>query len=352
LRVDQGEAVENGDMTDVIEALLTAPVGVALLGRLEARHKAGALAWEVPDGSLPASVAAAVADVRAMPIGELLAVAIEAGYRSAGPWSGSANEELLRAYRDAPARVAIAEAVAERLGENDDATNLDTQEWWHTSHRAEGWFATRRLVDHDDQLYGNGEFTYNGVWTVTAPPAEAHDWLAAAWELDDPPISRWRLPVRADARVYEVNCPDDWVALVTRYPTIPSRPNCAWELPGLNDHNRDPALAPASGGRAARNDVDHLVLPQWSLIAQDYDGVRLTWRGWLSTEGSISDTPDGGVTWLRYWFSERTLWLNDVFGEPEPMTGPAFEQDGAIDVTVDAARRAQDRAVLQAMLGR
>ncbi len=38
----------------------------------------------------------------------------------------------------------------------------------------------------------------------------------------------------------------------------------------------------------------------------------------------VSDLPGGGVTVLRYWSSERTLWLRDVFGKPEPIAAPAL----------------------------
>ena len=48
----------------------------------------------------------------------------------------------------------------------------------------------------------------------------------------------------------------------------------------------------------------------------------------------------------------KTLWLNDLFGEPEPLTGPTLEHATSADVTADVARRQRDRAVLRAMLGR
>ncbi len=41
-----------------------------------------------------------------------------------------------------------------------------------------------------------------GLWTVTSPPVELQGELAAAWELDQGPVSRWHLPVRTDARVF------------------------------------------------------------------------------------------------------------------------------------------------------
>ena len=362
-------------MTTLSEAILAAPAGVALLGRLEARHflvsewapaggssvavaslsagddlpEARVVPFEVPDGTSPASVEAAVRDVQAMSLDDLLALAVEAGYGSAGPWSGSSEVELVRAYRDAAPRAAIADAVAERFAQIDDAGQ---QEWWHSNHAAEGFFARRCFENLDDSVYDNGQFTHNGMWTTSTPAPATHQALASAWEIYPHPISRWRFPVRDGARVFEINEPSDWVGLAMAYPTVPAHPNTAWELPGLNDHNRPPALAGLSNGHAARNEIDHLVMPQWSRVAEDYDGVHLTWRGWLTTEGFVSDTPDGGVTMLRYWFSERTLWLNDVFGEPEPLPAPTFEYEQGADVTTDAARRQQDREVLRAMLGR
>jgi hypothetical protein len=363
----------------LVDALLTSPVGVALLGRLEARHllitqlppmgpgtavasassgdddELEPMVWpsKVPDGSSPESVAAAVNDVRSMPLAELLAAAVDAGFRSAGPWSGDSDMQLMRAYRDAHLRVAIAEAVAEKLAPlRDEVVDLERQQWWHTNHRAEGWFAARRLRDLDSNVYGNGEFTFGGVWTVTDPPEPAHDPLASAWELDDHPLSRWAMPIAPDARVFEIRGPDDWIALVERYPKVAAQGHSGWELPGPNQYHVDPDLEGVSHGRAVRTHISRHVLPEWTRVAEDYDGVHLTWLGWLTTEGLIVDLPSGGVTMLRYWFSERTLWLRDVFGEPQPLPGPTIEHVDSADVTIDATRRAQDRAVLRAMLGR
>jgi hypothetical protein len=366
-----------GELTD---ALLTAPVGVALLGRLEARHllitqlppmgpgtavasassggddgELEPMVWpfSVPDASSAESVAAAVAAVRAMSLADLLALAVDVGYASAGPWTGDGSMQLTRAYRDAHHRRALADAVAEKLAPlRDEQIELACQQWWHTDHRAEGWFATRRLLDLDSNVYGNGEFTHGGVWTVTDPPEPKHGPLASAWELDDPPLSRWAMPIAPDARVFEVRGPDDWVALVERYPKVAVQGPSGWELPGPNQYHVDQDLEGVSHGRAMRTNITRHVLPQWTRVAEDYDGVHLTWLGWLTTEGLIVDLPSGGVTMLRYWFSERTLWLRDVFGEPQPLPGPSIEHVESADVTTDETRRAQDREVLRAMLGR
>ena len=59
---------------------------------------------------------------------------------------------------------------------------------------------------------------------------------------------------------------------------------------------------------------------------------------------------------LRYWFSERTHWLADVFGEPEPLAAPEVDTDGsgldAVDPRTDLHRRSRDHRILMAQLGR
>jgi hypothetical protein len=67
----------------------------------------------------------------------------------------------------------------------------------------------------------------------------------------------------------------------------------------------------------------------------------------------------GDVAMLRYWFTERTLWLADVFGEPEPAPPPALprrsESEGTIvgvDLRTDPHRRHGDADALACLLGR
>ncbi len=182
-------------------------------------------------------------------------------------------------------------------------------------------------------VYGNGEFTWDGSWTVTDPLPEIHDDLISAWEMYPGPITRWRLPVRPEARVWIIDHPSDWVRLVESYPMVASGGHAGWELPGVNQRLADVQdLCAVVGQHAARATASHHVLPDWGAVACDYDGVHLSWAGFLTTEGYISDLVDGGVTMLRYWSSERTLWLGDVFGDPEPLSGP--ELPGRISGTI------------------
>ena len=121
------------------------------------------------------------------------------------------------------------------------------------------------------------------------------------------------------------------------------------EFPGPN---QDPAelheLLALPAQRAARTSPARHLLPDWRAVSADYDGVHLTWAGFLTTEGRICELDATTVTMLRYWGSERTLWLADVFGEPEPLPSPQLT--GMIngirgaDATAEPTREAADRA--------
>lgn len=74
----------------------------------------------------------------------------------------------------------------------------------------------------------------------------------------------------------------------------------------------------------------------------------------------MSDLPRNDAAMLRYWFSERTLWLADVFGEPEPLGAAdipvqaidSTTQPGALDLRDDTAVCDRERVRLARLLGR
>jgi hypothetical protein len=107
---------------------------------------------------------------------------------------------------------------------------------------------------------------------------------------------------------------------------------------------------------AVRTEIAVHVLPDWEAVAADLDGVHLSWAGFLTSEGYISDLPNGGVTMMRYWGSERTLWLHDVFDDPEPLGAPALTGrvggGVGIDASSDSERQASDRSVIETLLDR
>jgi hypothetical protein len=172
--------------------------------------------------------------------------------------------------------------------------------------------------------YGNGEFTWAGVWTVSSPPPDIHDPLISAWEMWCGPISRWRLPVRHDARVWEIDRPDDWARLVETFPRVADGAHHGWELPGPNQDRRKLArLAAVPGQHAARAGIGAHLVPDWAAVAEHYDGVHLSWAGFVTAEGYVTDLASSRVTMLRFWASERTLWLRDVFGTPQRSEPPS-----------------------------
>jgi hypothetical protein len=151
--------------------------------------------------------------------------------------------------------------------------------------------------------------------------------------------------------VWELRRPADWVDLVARYPKVAPREHGGWELPGPNQHLTGHRLLDLPQQRAARTSVTPHVLPDWTAVAADFDGVHLTWAGFITSEGFVSDLPGGGVTMLRYWASERTLWLSDVFGTPTPLPAPSFrDAHEGVDVRADALRRERDHTVLTSFL--
>lgn len=99
----------------------------------------------------------------------------------------------------------------------------------------------------------------------------------------------------------------------------------------------------------------YFIEPEWNAVAVDWDAIHLTWGGFLTTEGLVIDLPDGDVATLRNWCSERTLWLNPVLSEPEPLPRPALsgriDNDSGLDPRTDESRLAQDLDWLRYRLG-
>ena len=220
---------------ELVDRLLEAPLALAAL----ADH-AGLLPLFTPPAaaSVPADaderVARSIERLEQQTFGELMAGAVEVGTLRVGPWISEGPDTAAAAYRLAGVLRPLAEAVVRRFF--DDLVRpvaLGAQEWWACA--LEHRHGPVRLFEDYDDVYDGGEFTLAGLWTVTDPPAEVHGWLATAWELDLPPVSRWHLPVRAGARTYEIVTPGDWARLVRTYPhtgsTVGSRrEHTSWSI--------------------------------------------------------------------------------------------------------------------------
>lgn len=176
--------------------------------------------------------------------------------------------------------------------------------------------------------------------------------MVGSWEYETGPIVRWWMPARPEARVFEIHRPADWARLVTAHPRA-AEPHPGWELPGVNQHVTDISPLVESGEhRAARVAVRHHVVPDWQSVANQYDGVHLSWAGFITSEGFISNLGDGDVTMLRYWFSERTLWLADVFGDPHRAPDPHINFETGNSWPPMPPRATIDRDFILRLLGR
>ena len=317
--------------------LLAAPAGVALLQHLEAAERASRFRFSELTDSDPAAVEAAEQAVARSTVEDLVMRAVEAADQVAGPWNPLAFTSLPGAYEFAPQRTGIARAIADRFA-SALATDLDgsTQQWWNTAEDRTGAPATElHAARHELGSYCCGEWPWRSAWTATAPPPELHETLVNAWEMYFGRIHRWGIEVSSSARVFEIHRPDDWRRLVATYPHDVSRRHSGWELPGPNQHRSEvAAVASASAGSAARFDV-RVAMPDWNRVAEDWDGVHLSWAGMLTCEGHVVDVPELGadvVTMLRFWFTERTLWLrSSPFSRPRGL--PAATLNGQLEST-------------------
>jgi len=117
------------------------------------------------------------------------------------------------------------------------------------------------------------------------------------------------LPVRArlSPKVFEIRNSSDWLALAERYPievTWGRRGNWS-QATGLN-------------GR--------WLLPDWALVAHEYDAVHLSLTGYLATSGRALSLDTGSATLIAGWNPDETYWLTDTLasaGEPNEWVATA-----------------------------
>lgn len=145
-------------------------------------------------------------------------------------------------------------------------------------------------------------FPYPGAISTTRRAGRLGALLLAGQEdgFGDVEAVVWPLAIADNARIFEVDSPGAWQALVSAYPqsaTASYRHTWAW-----------------TGW-----DGDWLV-PRWSAVARDWDGVHLTVAGYLSTAGC--PLPIGTArTMLGGWNPDQTYWLSDALthaGDAQP----------------------------------
>ena len=151
-----------------VEAMLQAPLGVALLARLEAsvRNPEGYGLMMQAEDPVPGAVAATVEAVAAMSFDELVRLIVVTGYLDVGPWMSTAPAVAAHAYRHADALAPIAEAVA--------AASAPSSTPRSTAAASSGGRTSTPNLDRVaplfrrfEQVYDAGQFTWAGLWTVT-----------------------------------------------------------------------------------------------------------------------------------------------------------------------------------------
>lgn len=138
---------------------------------------------------------------------------------------------------------------------------------------------------------------------------------------DNPDIlSAWAVSIKPDARVVDIHSPADWISLVDRYPS----------------HRTD--LLPAPHLRTSWPNEAQVLSIDWHRLSRDYDGVHLSFAGWLTATSQILTVPGRGLTVCDGWHTEATLWFKPAFtklerlpadtliyGYGRPVTGAQFD---------------------------
>jgi hypothetical protein len=145
-----------------------------------------------------------------------------------------------------------------------------------------------------------------------------------------------RLRLRPELRICEINGPEDWADLCCHYPLdVTASQRSDWF---------------ETTGRKGR-----WVIPDWSRVAEDFDGVHVSLAGHLRTAGAVIDVGDAGfiedsptrpmagdtdertASLMAGWNPDTTYWLGDV------VTGIAEVAEWVYDDDADAWRQVPPR---------
>ena len=101
-------------------------------------------------------------------------------------------------------------------------------------------------------------------------------------------------------RIYEIHGPDDWAQLCAEFPLeVTGRVGADWRR--VTGQSRD------------------WVIPDWSQVADHFDGVHLSIGGYLRSATRVIDV-GGSASMIAGWSPDTTWWLHNTFtlvGRPE-----------------------------------
>ncbi|OZD58865.1 hypothetical protein [Rhodococcus sp. 06-1460-1B] len=143
---------------------------------------------------------------------------------------------------------------------------------------------------------------FSGEWWSVPPTRSSTRSLfdgtpAELWFVEDGmgwkrAVSR-RMRVPSGVRAYEIDGPQAWAQLCREFPV---------EVTAQKRHDWYCAT-----GRAGR-----WVVPDWPRVAEQYDGIHLTVRGYLSAAGTAITVDDATASVIAGWAPDETYWLTDT----------------------------------------
>lgn len=143
--------------------------------------------------------------------------------------------------------------------------------------------------------------------------------IALAWGEDgqgERNAAIWPLAPTRTPRVWEIDGPDAWTALVARYPL---------DVPHARRHDWYRVTARDGPWR----------IPDWRAVAADWDAAHLSVTGYLATATRPLPLPDGAATVLAGWDPDQTWWLSDLLtpttGRPETWHWPQHPSGPDLD---------------------
>lgn len=105
------------------------------------------------------------------------------------------------------------------------------------------------------------------------------------------PLACCRLKIDSQVKVYEIAGPESWHNLCAQYPA-------SWDIEQREDR--------------------HILVPDWRAVSQDWDGVHLSFGGWITTE-QVRRWSSVGESMMEFWNAEKTVWLSAVMTDEEEM---------------------------------
>ena len=235
--------------------------------------------------------------------------------RALNPWMANSQEATMAVLARAPQLERLAHEVAEQPGAG----------WWTAPIDSERQVL---LVDQEPRPPTPGwsweDYAERPIdWRMTSTlrgGVSCGDVVIASGVGDwgDGPLVRRAAVVNAAARVREIVSPADWHALCASHPHVRQKP--------------EPSPPPRSGVAYAQLGLEQegqdragMLVPDWSALAADWDGVHLTFAGLLTVPFTEHES-EAGRTMMWSWDTEGTTWLQGAFlraGEPLP---PAPEE--------------------------